>query len=42
MTNYEAAQSKRNEAVCGFLAKNAEVFADDVALCAIAAKMKTF
>ena len=40
MTNYEAAQSTRNEAVCGFLVKNAEVFADDVALCAITAKMQ--
>jgi len=40
MTNYEAAQSTRNDGVCTFLEKYAAVYADDVALCAIAAKMQ--
>ena len=33
MTNYETAQTKRNEAGCGFLVENAEVFEDDVSYC---------
>jgi len=41
MTNYEQAQSTRNEGVCAFLEKYTEVYADDVAFSAIADKMLT-
>ena len=33
MKSYKLAQLKRNEAGCGFLAENAEVFEDDVSYC---------